>query len=113
MRKVLAILTALLFFGGLANATTTTTTLVQDVTSSKNEVLAKGTSPHVRLFDTDAEGTTVSFEAFEVHLHPTPSSSLCCGAEPVKLDKVMCAIQAQWPEFHPDEVEIARLYEPT
>ena len=24
----------------------------------------------------------------------------------------MCAIQAQWPEFHPDEVEIARLYEP-
>ena len=56
MRKVLALLTALVFFGGLAGATTTTTTLVQDVTSSKNEVLAKGTSPHVRLFDTDGTG---------------------------------------------------------
>lgn len=49
MRKVLAVLTALLFFGGLAGA-------ADDVTSSKNEVLAKGTSPHVRLFDTDGTG---------------------------------------------------------
>src|SRR5438445_302693 len=24
----------------------------------------------------------------------------------------MCVMQAQWPEFHPDEVEIARLYPP-
>ncbi len=28
------------------------------------------------------------------------------------LDEVMCMVQARWPEFRPDEVEIARLYTP-
>jgi len=53
----------------------------------------------------------VSFEAFEVHLHPIGASCLC-SADPAKMEEVLCVVQAQWPEFHPDEVEIARLYKP-
>ena len=53
----------------------------------------------------------MSFEAFEVHLHPIGASCLC-SADPAKMEEVLCVVQAQWPEFHPDEVEIARLYKP-
>ena len=54
----------------------------------------------------------MSFEAFEVHLHPLPVSCLYADNTLIELNALMCDIQAQWPNFRPDEVEIGRLFEP-
>jgi hypothetical protein len=52
----------------------------------------------------------MSFEAFEIHLHPSPEFCLYSNTTLAELNTLMCDIQARWPDFHPDEVEIKRLF---
>lgn len=54
----------------------------------------------------------MSFEAFEVHLHPTPVSCLYSDNTLTDLNALMCDLQVQWPDFRPDEIETGRLFEP-
>jgi hypothetical protein len=57
MKKFLAAIVAFLYFGGVGLGATAT-----DVTSSKNELLAKGASPHVRFVDDDGDDYSLTID---------------------------------------------------
>jgi hypothetical protein len=54
----------------------------------------------------------MGFEEYSVLVYPKEDSPLASGGDSATLDRVVTEVQAEWPVFHPDEVEMAHLVYP-